>query len=62
MTAVTTIGNSMNKIAASAKNCDNDVTKREFEILSKMTENFKNPKELTFKIGSNIMVNGVNIY
>lgn len=62
MSAVTTIGASMNKIAASAKNCDNDITKREFEILSKMTENFKNPKELTYKIGTNIMVNGVNIY
>jgi len=51
MSSVTTMGATFNKIAASAKACDNDVTKREFEILGKMTEGFKNPKELTFKIG-----------
>jgi len=43
MSSVTTLGNTFNKIAQSAKNCDNDITKREFDILAKMTDNFKNP-------------------
>lgn len=44
------------------KHCDNEVTQREVKILTKMLENFKNPKDLAYKIGTNIVINGVDIY
>lgn len=62
MLALTSIGSSLKKLSDAARSCDNDVTQREFQVMSKMTENFKHPKELAYKIGTNIVVNGVDIY
>merc|ERR1711912_163031 len=52
----------MHHLVEAIRQCDNDVTARELKIMMKMLENFKNPKEMAYKIGSNIIVNGVDIY
>lgn len=62
MVVITNLGASYQNLSTAAQACDNDVTRREFQIISKMTENFKNPKELTMNLGNNIMLNGVNIF
>lgn len=62
MTALTRLGTSFHKLVNAIKSCDNEVTAREVKILVKMVESFKEPKELAYKIGGNIAVNGVDIY
>lgn len=60
--SLSTLGTSFHTMIDAIKTCDNEVTQREVKILMKMLENFKNPKDLAYKIGTNIIVNGVDIY
>lgn len=62
MIALQKLGVSGNKMIQAIKACDNDVTHEEMRILGKMVESFKEPKELAYTIGTNIVVNGVDIY
>lgn len=62
ITGLTRLGVSFQKLVAAIKQCDNEVTAKEVKILMKMLESFKDPKELAYTIGSNIVVNGVDIY
>jgi hypothetical protein len=62
MASLTRLGTSFHKLVNAIKNCDNEVTQEEVKILMKMLESFKDPKELAYKIGANIAVNGVDIY
>ena len=62
MASLTKIGMSVKKLAAAAKECDNEVTKREFEILQKMVSRFSDPKTFAYEMGTNIVINGVDIY
>lgn len=62
MMALQKLGTSGKKMMDAIKQCDNDVTQEEMRILGKMVESFKEPKELAFTIGTNMVVNGVDIY
>lgn len=62
MLALQKLGTSMYSMGTAIRACDNDITAKEIEILTKMVESFKEPKELAYTIGSNIVVNGVDIY
>lgn len=62
VTGLTRLGTSFQKLVTAIKKCDNEVTAKEVKILTKMLESFKDPKELAYTIGSNIVVNGVDIY
>ena len=60
--SLSNLGISFHHMIDAIKHCDNEVTQREVKILTKMIENFKNPKDLAYKIGTNIVINGVDIY
>lgn len=62
MASLTKIGMSVKKLAEAAKECDNEMTKRELEILQKMVGKFADPKTFAYEMGANIVVNGVDIY
>lgn len=62
MSSLTKIGMSVKKLSDAAKDCDNEITKKELDILTKMVGKFSNPKEFAYEMGANIMVNGVDIY
>jgi predicted HAD superfamily phosphohydrolase len=62
MASLTKIGMSVKKLADAAKDCDNEMTKKEFDILRKMVGRFSDPKTFAFEMGTNIVVNGVDIY
>jgi hypothetical protein len=62
MASLTKIGMSVKKLADAAKECDNDITKRELQILQKMIGRFSDPKTFAYEMGANIVINGVDIY
>jgi len=62
MASLTKIGMSVKKLADAAKDCDNDMTKKELEILQKMVGRFSDPKTFAYEMGANIVINGVDIY
>lgn len=62
MASLTKIGMSVKKLADAAKECDNEITKRELQILQKMIGKFQDPKTFAYEMGTNIVINGVDIY
>lgn len=62
MASLTKIGMSVKKLSDAAKECDNEMTKRELEILQKMVGRFSDPKTFAYEMGTNIVINGVDIY
>lgn len=53
---------SLYSIVNAVKECDEQVRDEELEIITNMLKQFKNPKEVAYKVGQNLMVNGVDIY
>ena len=62
MISLQTLGITASKFIQAVRGCDSEVTNKEIEILTKMVDSFKEPKTLAYKIGTNIVVNGVDIY
>lgn len=62
MSSLTKIGMAVKKLTDAAKECDNEITKRELEIVQKMVGRFSDPKTFAYEMGTNIVVNGVDIY
>ena len=65
ITGINALGDSFEILGKAVKSCDEKLTdSTEMEIFIEMTEKFADAtaKDLTFKIGQNVMVNGVDIY
>lgn len=53
---------SVKKLIEATKGCNNEHTTKEIEILQKIVDRFKDPKTFAYEMGTNIVVNGVDIY
>jgi hypothetical protein len=60
--AFTVAGSALADLTLSIKDCDSEVTEKELEIFTNMLKAFKDPQSLAIKAGSNIVLNGVEVY